>query len=134
MKNYFSIKSIINTVFLSVLLIFTMSCKQSSQKNDMLNMLEESGVEVPEGMRDESSLIGADIIFPLAVILGLGIIAFIFFIKIRRSKSDFGYAISDISNKMQLLKDKDEIYDKISPEEKKSLEKLDQLFSKKTKQ
>ena len=95
----------------------------------MLDALENSGVEIPEELREEAGFSVTDLFFPLAVVLGFGLIGFLAYRKIRRSKASLGYAISDMNEKMSDFKKGDKAYDTMTDEEKKEFKKVNKLFN-----
>ncbi|OYT17879.1 MAG: hypothetical protein B7C24_00425 [Bacteroidetes bacterium 4572_77] len=114
-------------LLLTSIILFS-SCKQANQQSKMLEALENSGVEVPDELKEESRFSWADIVFPLSIVISFSVIGFLFFWKVKRSKSDIGYAMTNMSKQMDSIKKGDSKYDKMNEEEKKQLQELNNLF------
>jgi len=98
----------------------------------MLDALENSGVEVSDELRQEASYNWADVIFPLSIVLGFGLIAFFIFRKAKSKINDIGYSFGDMKNKMGTIAENEKIYEKMSEEEKKAFDAMQNLFNNKS--
>jgi len=117
----FSNKRRITFLLVIGILMFISACKYSNQQNDMIKSLEESGVEIPDEVKNQQGFNMADVLFPLGGILILGVFVFMGIKQLKRKKAEFGYALGDIKKKVDSFKDNQEVSDKMTDEEKKNL-------------
>ena len=115
-----------------MIMVFLSSCKYTNQQNEMLDTLENSGVEISDELRQEASYNWADIIFPLSIVLSFGILSFIIFRKVKRRINDIGYSFGDMKRKIDTIDEKEKVYEKMSEEEKIAFETMQKLFNNKS--
>ena len=97
----------------------------------MLDALEKNGVEVPAELREEAGFSWADIVFPLTIVVSLGLIAFFAFRRFKNKADEIGYSLSEIAHKTESFTKDKEIYNKMSSKEKKGLEDIQKIFENK---
>ena len=132
-KEILNSKSVLITLAsIVIIMVFLSSCKYTNQQNEMLDMLENSGVEVSDELRNEASYNWADIIFPLSIVLSFGLITFFIIRKARRRISDVGYSFGEMKNKMNTIVENEKIGDKMSQEEKEGIDAMQKLFNNKS--
>ncbi len=115
-----------------LLVVCISSCKYTNQQNEMFDLLEESGVEVPPELREDAGLNWANVIFPVSIVLGFGFIGFFIFRKAKRTINEIGYSMGEMKGKLDAtVKDK-QLYDKMSQEEREQFDAIQRLFNKKS--
>lgn len=99
----------------------------------MLDAFEKSGVEVPAELREEAGFSWADVVFPLSIIVSLGLISFFAFRRFKNKADEIGYSLGELKSKTESFTNDKEIHNKMSDEEKKGVEALQKLFGNKKK-
>lgn len=119
------------TFFLVIgMLMFISACKYSSQQNDLIHSLEESGVEIPDEVKQLQGFNLADIMFPLGGLFMFGVFVFAGLRQFKRKKAEFGYALGDINEKIKTITNDSEIAEKMSIDESKNLEDFMKFLNK----
>ena len=114
------------------ILILISSCKYTSQQNDMIKSLEESGVEIPDEVKEQQAFNVTDVLFPIGGILIFGMFVFMGIKQFKRKKAEFGYVLGDINEKVNSLKDNPDVSEKMTDEEKKNLDDVLNFLNKGT--
>ena len=114
------------------ILILISSCKYTSQQNDMIKSLEESGVEIPDEVKEQQAFNVTDVLFPIGGILIFGVFVFMGIKQFKRKKAEFGYVLGDINGKVNSLKDNPDVSEKMTDEEKKNLDDVLNFLNKGT--
>ena len=102
------------------------------QTKQMLDALEKSGVEVPAELREEAGFAWADVLFPLIIVVSLGLISFIAFRRFKNKTDEIGYSLGNMKSKMDSLTNNKDTYNKMSNKQKKELEDLQNIFKNKS--
>ncbi len=98
----------------------------------MLDALEKSGVEVPAELREEAGFAWADVLFPVVIVVSLGLISFIAFRRFKNKTDEIGYSFGEMRSKTESLTNDKNIYNKMSDKEKKGFENLQKIFNNKS--
>ncbi len=114
------------------MLMLISACKYTNQQNDIIKSLEESGVDIPNEIKDSKSFNMADILFPLGGLLTFGVFIFMGIKQFKRKKAQIGYAFGDINDKINSIKNNSEISEKMTDEEKKNLDNVLNFLNKGT--
>lgn len=128
MKYY---KLLLYGIVLLTIIFFTSSCKHTNKQNNMLDALEKNGIEVPSELREEAGFSWADIVFPLTIVVSLGLIVFFAFRRFKNKADEIGYSLGDLVHKTESFTKDKEIFNKMSNEEKKGLEDIQKFFENK---
>ena len=125
-------KHILINFIIIITVIFASSCKHTSKQNQMLDALEKSGVEVPAELREQTGFAWADVLFPIVIVVSLGLISFIAFRRFKNKTDEIGYSLGNMKSKMDSLTNDKDTYNKMSDKQKKELENLQKIFKNKS--
>lgn len=112
------------------LLLFTSACKYSNQQDNIINSLEESGVEIPDEIKQQQGFNLFDVVFPLGGLFMFGVFVFAGVRQFKRKKADLGFAFGEINEKINSITNDPEISEKMNMEEKKSLDDFMKFMNK----
>lgn len=98
----------------------------------MIKSLEESGVEIPDEVKEQQAFNVTDVLFPIGGILIFGVFVFMGIKQFKRKKEEFGYVLGDINEKVNSLKDNPDVSEKMTDEEKKNLDDVLNFLNKGT--
>jgi len=127
---HFKLKSLAITMAFGVIIVIS-SCNPNSQKERLLQSLDEQGVELPQEIQNQNNSNNwSDIIIKYSGLLIL--VPFVFFgiRRFKHKKAEIGYIVGDVNEKINSFKNNPEIADKMSEDEKKNLDNFLNLLNK----